>query len=158
MPFRGYLYICCILLGSPSAMRWKTPKNPKRKIAESVVVGHHHHHTGQLDLCIIRLADCAFVLALRPVLEEHWRAWALVCARIKDKVVEIQLQNTTAVNIDLWPWPLHNAHNYFFCQFACFGNQFSVSGSICRWDKIDTYRLIGVSGNMRTLVGTVLRY
>ena len=30
--------------------------------------------TGQLDLCIIRLADCAFVLVLRAVLEERWRA------------------------------------------------------------------------------------
>ena len=29
---------------------------------------------GQLDVCIIRLADCAFILAVRPVLEEHWRA------------------------------------------------------------------------------------
>ena len=36
--FRGYLYICHILLGSPSATRWKTPKNLKRKIAGSVVI------------------------------------------------------------------------------------------------------------------------
>ena len=46
----------------------------KRKIAESVVVLIIIIGTGQLELCIIRIADCAFVLALRPVLEEHWRA------------------------------------------------------------------------------------
>ena len=71
-PFRGYLYICRILLGSPSTTRWKTPKNLKRRIAGSVVDSSSYRR--HVDLCIIRLADCAFVLVLRLVLEERWRA------------------------------------------------------------------------------------
>ena len=69
--FQGYLYICRIFLGSPSATRWKTPKKLKRTIAGSVVDSSYRGH---IDLCIIRLADCALVLVLRPVLEERWRA------------------------------------------------------------------------------------
>ena len=60
LPFRGYLYICCISLGSPSAKRWKNPKTLKRKIAESVVVGTHTH-TG----AIFMSEDCISIYEVR---------------------------------------------------------------------------------------------
>ena len=48
-PFRGYLYICRILLGSPSTTRWKTPKNLKRRIAGSVVDYPYGH-----NICVLQ--------------------------------------------------------------------------------------------------------
>ena len=65
-------------------MRWKNPKKLKRKNAEPMV-GHHR----QFDVCIIRLADCAFILALRPVLEERWRAGG-ACLRPNDFVFSVR--------------------------------------------------------------------
>ena len=49
----------------------KKSETQNRWIGRRLVVAGNGGHN---DLCIIRLADCAFVLALRPVLVERWRA------------------------------------------------------------------------------------
>ena len=51
-------------------------KNTKKPETQDRWIGGHHHdgYRGHVDTCIIRLADCAFVLVLRLVLEERWRA------------------------------------------------------------------------------------
>ena len=63
----------------------KIPEKYNRWIGRWLIIVHllacglynkllHHHHHGHVDLCIIWLADCAFVLVLRLVLKERWRA------------------------------------------------------------------------------------
>ena len=64
-PFRGYLYICRILLGSPSTTRWKTPKNLKRRIAGSVVDSSSSYRR-HIDLCIISHKTARVVKSCPP--------------------------------------------------------------------------------------------
>ena len=63
-------------------------------IAGSVVDYRRH-----IDLCIIRLADCALVLVLRPVLEERWRAGG-ACLRPNVVVMWLEVLKLTPVNLD----------------------------------------------------------
>ena len=43
----------------------KNTKKPETQ--DRWIGGHHHGYRGHVDICIIRLADCAFVLVLWPV-------------------------------------------------------------------------------------------
>ena len=117
----------------------KIPEKYNRWIGRWLIIVHllacglynkllHHHHHGHVDLCIIWLADCAFVLVLRLVLKERWRAGGAclrpnvcVCVCVCPQATDHSFWPRNLICWHNTPWDMRKKRNLLFFEILIFG-------------------------------------